>query len=214
MAKTPDRGGTHAGIVRPARHRTRKSRESRYAQLLECAIDACAEKGIARATHGDVAIRAHVSLPTVFFYFPNRHALIDSVLTKVEQFLMTKVAPAGAAPRDAGQIVIEMVMACAECVVTQPAYIRVWLDWSTAIGNPAWPRYLKFNNRITVLFKRVLDAGKKHGSVPASLDTAEAARIVVGESHMLALMGFSGVKQTRLRAFVEHLVSAALHYSA
>jgi AcrR family transcriptional regulator len=52
---------------------------ARRAQLVECAIDAIAELGLAKASLAEVARRAGVTKTTIFYHFANREALIHEV---------------------------------------------------------------------------------------------------------------------------------------
>ena len=72
--------------------RTRLSPEARRAQLLECALAAFAEHGVARATHSHVAERAGVSVPAVHSYFRTRDDLVAAVLSEVEAYLLEIVS--------------------------------------------------------------------------------------------------------------------------
>lgn len=197
--------------TKPSRSRMEKA--DRYAVLLKFAVEACGEKGIAGVTHGDIAKLAHVSIPTVFFYFKTREALIEHILSEVERFHMGLTRRPSAETLLAEQELVEMVLACADGVHSHPAYMRVWLDWSTAIGSPYWPRYRQFVNRAIRIFRRVLIRGQKTGSISKRLAIDDAARIIVGEAHMVAMMMFSGFSKDRIRAFVVHLIKGALHFS-
>ncbi|MEV6930778.1 TetR/AcrR family transcriptional regulator [Dactylosporangium sp. NPDC051485] len=52
---------------------------ARRAQLVECAIDAIAELGLAKASLAEVAKRAGVTKTTIFYHFANREELIHEV---------------------------------------------------------------------------------------------------------------------------------------
>ena len=49
----------------------RMSPEARHEQILNAGISAFAERGLANATHADIAERIGVSIPTIFHYFPS-----------------------------------------------------------------------------------------------------------------------------------------------
>jgi TetR/AcrR family hemagglutinin/protease transcriptional regulator len=184
---------------------------ARRAALLLCAVEACSERGLSRVSHADVAAKADVSVPTVFFYFRTRELLVDEILTEVERFHMSLTQPSEH-KRTAEEELVEMVLACAEGVRSHPAYMRVWLDWSTAMGSAYWPRYRVFVNHAIRIFKKVLRDGQRKKDIAASLDADDAARIIVGEAHMVAMMMFSGYSLERVRGFVRHLVSGAVRF--
>src|SRR5579885_3157999 len=58
----------------------------RKAVLLQTAIRVFARRGLGGARHTEIAREAGVSVPTVFFYFPTREALVHDVLTEVAGF--------------------------------------------------------------------------------------------------------------------------------
>lgn len=193
--------------------RTRRSRVSREAQLIRCAIQAFAAIGISRANHADVAALAHVSVPTVFSYFPTRESLVESVLTQVERFLAGQVTSgASLSGKSVRERLVNMIVNCAASQQTHPEYIRIFFNWGASIQDEAWPRYLAFFNQMIATFESVLLDGKRDGSVPKSLDANEAAHIIVGETNMLIMMLFAGISMERVVSFIEHYVDAAMHF--
>jgi len=61
-------------------------KSERRALLLRCAICVFARRGLGGARHAEIAREAKVSVPTVFFYFPTRDALVGAVLDEVARF--------------------------------------------------------------------------------------------------------------------------------
>lgn len=174
---------------RPARRRLAPA--ARRAQLLGCALTVFAERGLGRAGHARIAEAAGVSVPTVFHYFPTRAALVDAVLDEVEDFF---VGLAGSIYADEGTTAERLVahgMAFLAAADSHPDHIRVWLDWSTAIREHVWPRYLAFQERLVELVAGTIEAGQRRGDVPARVEPASAARLFVGNAHMAAVMKFA-----------------------
>lgn len=190
--------------------RQRMEPEARRAQLLACAVKVFAERGIGRATHADVAREAGVSVPTTFVYFPTRDDLVRAVLREVERFLMTLIAAAAKPGMSAPDALLAIAWAFAQSVEDTPDYARVWLDWGTAIRGELWPMYLEVQDRIIGEVKAIIHRGQAEGSVAQDLDADDAARIVVGEAHMIALMMFADLERARVRRFLVHLVESAL----
>jgi TetR/AcrR family hemagglutinin/protease transcriptional regulator len=188
------------------------STQARRAQLLRCAVEASADVGISRVGHVDVAERAHVSVPTVFAYFPTRQILVRAILRDVRRFYLELLR---SVPREgkATDVAYALFWECTRRARTEPHYIRVWLDWSTAIREEIWQRYLKLWNEGVAEFKAVLDRGQRAGEIDRGLDTLMAARIVLGGAHTIGVMLFSGVDDAELEALARHLVSGALHPS-
>ena len=185
------------------------STEARRAQLLRCAVEASADAGISRVAHVDVAERAHVSVPTVFAYFPTRQILVREILKDVRRFYLELL---DSVPREgtASEITYALFWECTRRARLEPHYIRVWLDWSTAIRDEIWQRYLKLWDEGVAEFKAVLDRGQRAGEIDRNLDTKTAARILLGGAHTVAVMLFSGVDDKELEVLVRHLVGGAL----
>jgi TetR/AcrR family hemagglutinin/protease transcriptional regulator len=207
VAKVGRRASPAKSVVRK---RTRMSTQARRAQLLRCAVEASADVGISRVGHVDVAERAHVSVPTVFAYFPTRQILVRAILKDVRRFYLELLK---SVPREgkASDVAYALFWECTRRARTEPHYIRVWLDWSTAIRDEIWQRYLKLWNEAAAEFKSVLDRGQRAGEIDPNLDTRMAARILLGGAHTIGVMLFSGVDDAELEALVRHLVSGALH---
>lgn len=195
----------------PRLKRKRMEKSERRAQLLESAVQAFAERGLERATHADVARLAETSVPTVFAYFPSRDLLMDAVLDDVEHFLLRLVHEGTTLGQSPADKVFECIWRFAESTRTHSAHVRVWLDWSTAVREHVWPRYLELQDRFIAAYRVILAQGQTEGSIDASLDLDDAARIIVGEGHMVVLMCFAGEKLERVRSFLQHLVSSTLH---
>ncbi len=192
------------------RKRTRLSREARRQQLIKCAIDACADTGIARVTHKDVADLAGVSIPTVFVYFGTRQILIDSILKEMTRFLSTCIEATGRDQTNPREELFDLMLWFITHVEENPNYIRVWLDWSTSVRDSLWPQYLAFKKKVIAYAEGVIKRGQKNHKVSPHVDAKDSARMIVGSSHMITMMLFSGVGEERVRGFIVHLVESAL----
>ena len=137
--------------------RSRLDPTERRAQLLQHAISAFAEAGIERAAHADVAARAQVSTPTVFKYFPTRDALVDAVLSEVEQAFesLPSYIPDGETFTPADLVKFMSFILSATCS-ERPDLMKVSLAWSVAFS-PVRARYLSFENRVQDIISSVLD---------------------------------------------------------
>ncbi|WP_420466357.1 TetR/AcrR family transcriptional regulator [Panacagrimonas sp.] len=202
-----------APTTRPADKppRRRMDREARKRQLLDCAITAFAERGTARAGHADVARLAAVSVATVFEYFPTRERLLDAVLREIEQFLYALMAiGAGAAATDVRSRVLDIFHAFQACVDEQPQHMRVWLDWSTSVREGVWLHYVEVQERIIDMLEQMIEAGRTAGSICPAVIAGDAARILVGQAHMIVMMRFASVDQATVVRFIDHLIDSAL----
>jgi len=203
--------------VLPVTSRPRAKRlppEDRRQQLLEAAIRAFATRGLGRTAHADVAKLAEVSAATVFSYFRTRSVLLQEVLDAVARYYEEMAdrfhQPSHPAPR----ALLEHAVAFATSVDSDPDHARVVLEWSTAIRDECWPRFLQFQEGI---LKRCIDTirrGQADGSIDAEVDPETAALMIVGSSWMVIQMSFTRWPAERVHRFVLGQLRGALGTTA
>lgn len=199
------------GIQVETRKRTRLDRARRREQLLRCAVATMAESGIARGVHADVARRADVAISTVFDYFKTREILVESVLTHVEgRLLPDRIISADFDSLLAPEKIIWIVTKVVDMVRSDPDIIRVWLDWSTSVRADVWPKYIRFQENVVKQFAKLIREGRAEGSVSKDIVIKEAARIIVGQSHMLATMTLADTPEREVRRHLRYYVNMAL----
>ena len=181
----------------------------RRPQLLQCAIRVFARRGLGGAHHAEIARDARVSVPTVFFYFPTREALVMAVLDEVARFLTDMAvrihSGGGAAPR----IVLAHAQSFADSVETHTDYARVWLDWSTAIREEIWPHYLEFQERIVAIIANTIRRWRLERGITDD-DAEDDARLIVGSAHMIAQLKFTRCPPDKVDHFLRTLVRSTL----
>lgn len=197
------------GGTGPARGR-RLSSEARRAQLLDCALTVFARRGLGEGRHAEIAQEAAVAVPTVFVYFPTREALVDSVLDEVARFLTEMGEFLHAQVKPAHEILRDHLVTFTDSVEAHPEYARVWLDWSTAIREKVWDRYLQFEEGMIALVRRTLERGQREGTISHEADADDQARLLVGSAHMLAQMKFAGRPRDKVEHFIGTLMGAVL----
>lgn len=190
--------------------RRRLAPDARRAELLSVALSVFARRGIGEARHAQVAAAAGCSVSTVFVYFPTRQQLVDAVLGEVERHLTEMAERTHAVARPVPDIVRDHVTTFAGSVDTHPDHARVWLDWSTAIREQYWRRYIEFQERIVTLIASTLERGQREGSVATGLDPNDEARLVVGCAHMIVQMKLSGHPPAKVERFAATVIDAAL----
>lgn len=198
----------------PPATRRRLPPDARRAELLAVALRVFARRGLGRAGHAEIAAEAGVAVSTVFVYFPTRDALRDAVLDEVERFQAGLARQVHASPRPAPELVRAHITAFSDAVDAHPDHARVWLDWSTAIRDDVWPRYLRFQERIVAMIAQTLRRGQREGDVEAGIDPEAEARLLVGSAHMLAQLQFTRCPPGPLARYVDALVQAATGRSA
>lgn len=190
--------------------RTRLTPQARRAQLLDCALAAFAEHGVARATHSQVAERAGVSVPAVHSYFRTREDLVAAVLGEVEAYLLEIVSRSLGGPKPVHEALQALAVNFSRDAKEKPDMIKVWLDWSTGVRADVWPRYMDVLDRLHGIAEKVLERGKREGVIPPALNVKAAARTYLGGGHTVALMQFSGARPREFDAVIDHLVRSAM----
>ncbi|WP_049767766.1 TetR/AcrR family transcriptional regulator [Parvibaculum lavamentivorans] len=190
--------------------RTRLQPEARRAQLLQCALGALAEHGVARATHSHVAERAGVSVSAVHSYFRTREDLVSAVLDEVEAYLVDIVSTSLGGPKTVHDALVMLPVRFADDAREKPDMLKVWLDWSTGVREDVWPRYMEVLENLHGIAQKVFARGKREGLLPETLNARAAARIYLGGGHTVALMQFAGASRRELDALIEQLVRGVM----
>lgn len=190
--------------------RTRLTPEARRAQLLDCALAAFAENGVARATHSHVAERAGVSVPAVHSYFRTRDDLVAAVLGEVEVYLLDIVSTSLGGSKTVAEALKTLAVRFAAAARENPDVIKVWLDWSTGVRADVWPHYMQLLEKLHRIARRVFSRGKREGLLPASLNVKAAARLYLGGGHTLALMQFADTSESEVEALIALIVTSIM----
>lgn len=143
----------------------------------------------------------------MFLYFPTRVELEREVLNEVARFLIEElVEPMHQRDQPVAEILENTLVSFAACIDTHPDHVRIWLEWSTAIRDDLWPLYLEFQARVVTHFKTTIRRGQRERTLPHALGVDDAARVLVGLGHMIALMKFAGSPQDDIQHVVHSLV--------
>ncbi len=198
----------HGKVPRPRARRL--SPPERHAQLLTCALEVFARRGLGEARHAEIAQEAGVAIATAFFYFPTRAALVQAVLAEVQRFYCTMADRVHEQDLPAPQLLLEHGVAFADSVDTHPNYARVWLDWSTAIRDEIWPQYLRFQDYVVEAIKKTICRGQREGDFAVDIDPEDNARLMFASAHMIAQMKFTKQSPEKLQRFLHTLMRIAI----
>jgi TetR/AcrR family hemagglutinin/protease transcriptional regulator len=149
-------------------------------------------------------------VPTVFFYFPTRLDLVDAVLSEVERFYRAMADRIHTQKISTPQILLQHGIAFANSVDTHPDYARVWLDWSTAIREEIWPRYLQFQSYLVKVLEKTIRRGQREGDFAQDIDPEDNAYLMFDSAHMIAQMKFTQQSPARIERFLHTLVRIAI----
>ena len=197
----------------PSRRRRRApalDKAERRALLLRCALRVFARRGLGAARHAEIARAAKVSVPTVFFYFPTRKALVSAVLEEVARFFTEMAATVHSKRGPAPELMLEHMRAFAEAVDTHPDHTRVLLEWSTALRDEVWPLFLRFQEQIIALIARTIRRWRIETASDRDPEAEDDARMIAATGHVLVQMKVAQLPNSRIERFLHTLVRDTL----
>ena len=186
------------------------SPEKRREQLIDCAIEIYANYGIEGARRSHVALRAGVSVPTVYAYFDGRESMTEAVLNRVESRITEIVWNAAAEGGLAFDKILNVTRAFSNTVELDSAIMKIWLDWSTTFENATWKLYEDLQSRVANLFCEIIGAGQTSRELSPDLDPEIAAYIIIGGGQMAAQMKLTSPAAIDIEVFLYQLVAGAL----
>ena len=169
-----------------------------------------ARRGIGAAHHAEVAREAKVSVPTVFFYFPTREALVSAGLEEVGRFFTEMAETIHGKRQPAPEIILEHTRAFAEAVETHPDHTRVLLEWSTALRDEVWPLYLQFQEKIIAMIARTIRRWRMESGSGRDPDAEDDARVIAATGYVLVQMKVANLPGWRIERFLQTLVRDTL----
>jgi TetR/AcrR family hemagglutinin/protease transcriptional regulator len=199
-----------AEVQTPAGPRKRLPPEERKAQLLATALEVFARRGFGRAGHAEIAEAAGVAVSTVFLYFKTRETLLDAVLSEVGRFYYELALRVHQQEKPCRQILVDHRLAFHESVESHPHHARLALDWSTAMREELWPRYIEFTDRLVENHIRTIRRGQAEGDVPQSVDPETSARMLIASAQMTAQQRLAGANPETVDRMALLFIDAAL----
>lgn len=200
-----------AGSGAPERRRaSRLEKSERRAILLQTAVAVFARRGIGEAHHAEIARKAKVSVPTVFFYFPTRKALVDAVLEEVARFFTEMAERIYAERRPAPEIILKHMRAFADAVDTHPHHTRVMLEWSTALRHEVWPAFLQFQERVIAMLAQAIRRWRIETGSDLDRETEDDARVIAAAGYVLVQMKVAKLPDSRIERFMHSVLRDSL----
>src|SRR5215470_18543070 len=98
---------TDSDLSRRRRRAPALNKAERRALLLQRAMQVFARRGLGAARHAEIARATRVSVPTVFYYFPTRKALVNAVLEEVARFFTEMTETVHGKRGSAPEIILE-----------------------------------------------------------------------------------------------------------
>jgi TetR/AcrR family hemagglutinin/protease transcriptional regulator len=186
------------------------SPEKRREQIIDCAIEIYVNHGIEGARRSHVALKAGVSVPTVYAYFDTRESLTEAVLKRVDTRITEIVWNAAAEDELAFDKILNVARAFSNTVELDSAIMKIWLNWSTAFENATWTLYEDLQSRVANLFCEIIGGGQTSGELSPDLDPEIAAYIIIGGGQMAAQMKLTSPAAIDIEVFLHQLVAGAL----
>jgi TetR/AcrR family hemagglutinin/protease transcriptional regulator len=188
----------------------RLDKAERQAALLKCAVSVFARRGIGAARHAEIARKGRVSVPTVFFYFPTRKALVNAVLEEVARFFTEMADTAHGKRGPAPEIILEHLRAFADAVDSHPDHTRVLLEWSTALRDEVWPRFLRFQEKVVATIARTIRRWRMETGSDRDPGAEDDARVIAATGYVLVQMKVAKLPNSRIERFLQTLVRDTL----
>jgi TetR/AcrR family transcriptional regulator, hemagglutinin/protease regulatory protein len=202
--------GAGSGLSARRRRTNRLDKAERRAILLQCAMRVFARRGIGAARHAEIARRARVSVPTVFFYFPTRKALVSAVLEEVARFFTEMAEHAHAKRGPAPEIILEHLRAFADAVDTHADHIRVLLEWSVALRGEVWPAFLRLQDKVNATIARTIRRWRMETGSCRDPEADDDARVIAATGYVLVQMKVAKLPKSRIERFLQTVVRDTL----
>lgn len=116
--------------------RRQRRRQETIEEILDLAMDVMAEQGVAGLSLGEVARRMGIRPPSLYGYFPSKHALYDAVFARGARSIVERLTAAYPAARQARPLTAGLLLAArefADWCLTNPVYAQL-LFWRTVPG--------------------------------------------------------------------------------
>jgi AcrR family transcriptional regulator len=198
------------GTSRPPARARRLDHARRRAMLLQHAMRVFAHDGIGGARHAEIARKARVAVPTVFFYFPTRKALVSTVLEEVARFFLEMAQAAHGKRGPASEVILEHLRAFASAIDTHPDHTHILLEWSTALRGEIWPAFLKFQEKIIGILMRTIRRSRMETWSDRDPRAEDDARLIAVTGYVLVQMKLAKLPSSRIERFLETVVRDTL----
>lgn len=199
-------------VIGEAKRARRMSPAARQEQILKAGIEAFATRGLANATHADIAKSIGVSVPTIFHYYRSIENLQASVLKDISRHFIGGMIVAQFQQKEvpAYERIEEIFRAFQNQIDDDSHYVTIWLEWSGFTRGFIWDMYLEFYNEAVICLAKLLREGCKDGSISSGINVREAARVVMGMAHTVAHMRYAGSSRRSVQNTVHSLVMSYL----
>ena len=137
--------------------------------------------------------------------------MIASVLEEVARFFSAITDNIHDSNRDAPSVIAEHARAFLDTIRTHPDYVRILLEWSTALREEIWPLFLQFQDRNLRVVAETIRRWRRETGATTRIESAEEdARVVGATGYMLAQMKLAAVPQDQIDRLLQTMLRTAL----
>lgn len=156
--------------------RVAKDREERREELLDAATRLFAERGVAATAVSDIVRAVGVSQGTFYWYFESKEAVVDAVVERVSDRIVSGVEAIAAA---SGPSAVEKLLAMRDATMASVRDDRELLEFFHRPGNEAFHDHVSRESvrRVVPAFERVIEQGVAEGDFHI-LHSDDAARFI------------------------------------
>lgn len=186
------------------RKKKRLTKEQRHAQLLECAIQVAANKGLGQTAHADVAAEAGVGVANVFRYFPNRSALIRSIVEEVGRFYREQSDQFHSNPNNPHQALRDHLIAFEDSIDIRRHYAAVWLQWGASVQNDCgiWDLFNAHNEYLVRTVSKTIRQAQPESKRREIALSKSRAQSIIGIAFALTMLKFSDASEDAVARFM------------
>lgn len=162
--------------------------EERRIVTVEALVELAAEQNPNDITTAAIAHRMGLTQGALFRHFPNKAAILQTVMEWVTERLLSKLEKATLAAPSAIAALEAMFLAHAEFVAEHPGVPRILFGELQRAEKTASKRLVQtlikqYGERL----QRLIEEGKKNGELDAQLDTEAAALLFIGSIQGLVM---------------------------
>ena len=159
--------------------RRQRRRQETIVEVIDIAAEIMAEQGVAGLSIGEVARRMGIRPPSLYVYFPSKHALYDALFARGAQLVLDHIRADDESFTKEGQSLDEVLLHAAQSFVgwsiAHPAYTQL-LFWRPVPGfTPSAEAYAPAVEMVELTMARLATL-RERGLVCADVDLDDMAR--------------------------------------
>jgi AcrR family transcriptional regulator len=187
----------------------RKSRDERWAQLLDVAAQVFFEKGYDATSLQDIAERTGILKGSIYYYIDTKEDLLVSLLKESQEKGLRSILPIVDGPGDPIQRLSGMIRCHVDYVCNDRARTAVFLHERQRLSAERRKECLGDEHVYPNLFQRVITEGQKSGQFQPRLDPHLTASFLIGSLNSL-YEWYQPAARYSVATIAEHYVAVML----